>query len=512
VTAVATHIRLRKAARGDATAFAAVYESHHQALYRYCRSILRNPEDAQDALQSTMAKAFAALQTEQRDIDVKPWLFRIAHNEAISILRRRRETTELGDVPELAAIEDRVFEREELRNLQLDLADLPERQRAALVLRELNGLSHAEIAAVLETTPSAVKHTIFEARTSLFACREGREMGCHDVRRMLSDGDGRILRGRGLRAHLRNCSDCRLFQADLERRPVALKLLAPPLPTAAAASLLSGLLGGGGTAAKLLACIVIAGGGATVAVETHESGTQPAASAATATAKAKHASPPAGTRVPAAPAAGVVAKAPASTPAMRTASVARPGTRTSASRPERPKATAHGRAKPPRATAPGHLKHPSEPAKALAPGQVKKIGKVKTKAPKATPPGQAKKQAAKTPPGQAKKQAAKTPPGQAKKQAAKTPPGQAKKEAAKTPPGQAKKEAAKTPPGQANKQADKTPPGQADKGTPPGQDKKTAPPPPAPAESQAPPPSVPPGQAKKAEDPTPPGQAKKEHK
>ena len=94
-----------------------------------------------------MAKAFAALQTEKRDIDLKPWLFRIAHNEAISILRRRRETAELADVPELSPMEDRVLEREELRALQLDLADLPDRQRAALVLRELNGLSHAEIAA-----------------------------------------------------------------------------------------------------------------------------------------------------------------------------------------------------------------------------------------------------------------------------------------------------------------------------------------------------------------------------
>src|SRR6478609_4809266 len=258
MTAVPANLRLRRestlrsrAARGDAAAFSAVYDKHHQALYRYCRSILRHEEDAQDALQSTMAKAFAALQTEQRDIDLKPWLFRIAHNEAISILRRRRETDELGDVPEFSPMEDRVFEREELRNLQLDLADLPDRQRAALVLRELNGLSHAEIAAVLETTPSTVKHTIFEARNALFACREGREMGCHDVRRLLSDGDGRILRGRGIRAHLRSCPDCRLFQADLQRRPVALKLLAPPLPTAAAASLLSSLLGGGGTAAKL---------------------------------------------------------------------------------------------------------------------------------------------------------------------------------------------------------------------------------------------------------------------
>src|SRR3954449_226185 len=141
MTAVPATLRLRsegalrsRAARGDATAFAAVYERHHQALYRYCRSILRNDHDAQDALQSTMTRAFAALQNEERDFELRPWLFRIAHNEAISILRRARATDELDDQPALGELEDRVSEREELRILRLDLAQLPERQRAALVL------------------------------------------------------------------------------------------------------------------------------------------------------------------------------------------------------------------------------------------------------------------------------------------------------------------------------------------------------------------------------------------
>ena len=278
MTAVPATLRLRRegvlrsrAARGDATAFAAVYERHHQALYRYCRSILRHEEDAQDALQNTFARAFAALQDEQRDFELRPWLFRIAHNEAISILRRRRETSELGDLAgDDTEMEERVSEREELRVLRHDLADLPDRQRCALVLRELNGLSHAEIGTVLEMSPAAVKQAIFEARTALFSCREGREMACHDVRRMLSDGDGRILRGRGVRAHLRSCPDCRRFKSDLEHRPAALRMLAPPLPAAGAATLLSQLLGGP-TAIKLLACVAIAGGGTTVAaVEMHD--------------------------------------------------------------------------------------------------------------------------------------------------------------------------------------------------------------------------------------------------
>src|SRR4051812_11464714 len=196
-----TAARLRRpAARGDAAAFAALYERHHQALYRYCRSILRHDEDARDALQSAMARAFAALQDERRDLELRPWLFRIAHNEAVTILRQRRPTAELdAATAAIGEIEDRVAEREELRLLRLDLADLSERQRAALVLRELNGLSHAEIGQVLDLSPGAVKQALFDARSALFSSREGRALPCEEVRRKLSDGDGRVLRHRSVR-------------------------------------------------------------------------------------------------------------------------------------------------------------------------------------------------------------------------------------------------------------------------------------------------------------------------
>src|SRR5215218_10016507 len=160
--------RLRsRAARGSDAVFAAVYERHHQALYRYCRSIVQNDQDAQDALQNAFTRAFAALQTEQRDFDLRPWLFRIAHNEAITVLRQRRGTAVLDD-------DDRVAEREEVRLLGADLADLPERQRAALVLRELNGLSHEEIGRILDLSPSGVKQALFDARTALWNARDGR--------------------------------------------------------------------------------------------------------------------------------------------------------------------------------------------------------------------------------------------------------------------------------------------------------------------------------------------------
>lgn len=255
------------AVRGNGAAFEALYQCHHQALYRYCRSILHHDPDARDALQSTMAKAFAALQSEERDFELRPWLFRIAHNEAISILRRRQATEELDPALTLGAdtVVQAVENRERLAQLYADLADLPERQRAALVLRELSGLGHEEIANVLGCTARTVKQTIFEARTALHACQQGRAMACEDVQRTLSDGDGRSLRGRTMRAHLRSCASCRRFRAALERRPAELAALAPPLPVAAGAAVLAHLLPGGKAAAAMSGASAAASGGGGVA-------------------------------------------------------------------------------------------------------------------------------------------------------------------------------------------------------------------------------------------------------
>jgi RNA polymerase sigma factor (sigma-70 family) len=232
--------------RDDEAALAAMYERHHQALYRYCRSILRDDDDAQDALQSTLTKALAALRDEQRDFELRPWLFRIAHNEAISRLRRRRE---IADPDAVAAactdsLAQTVEDRERLAHLRTDLDDLPERQRSALILRELNGLSHEEIAGVLDISARAVKQTIFEARVALQECAEGRDMMCAEVQRALSDADGRVLRGRRMRSHLRACRSCRQFKAALAQRPADLAALAPALPAAAGSALLAHLLPG----------------------------------------------------------------------------------------------------------------------------------------------------------------------------------------------------------------------------------------------------------------------------
>ena len=87
----------KRAAGGDPEAFAAIFRRFQDELYRFCLAILREPQDAQDVVQNTMVKAMGALPGEQREMQLRPWLYRIAHNEAIE-LRRREQTAERLDL------------------------------------------------------------------------------------------------------------------------------------------------------------------------------------------------------------------------------------------------------------------------------------------------------------------------------------------------------------------------------------------------------------------------------
>jgi RNA polymerase sigma factor (sigma-70 family) len=237
----------RQAAKGDTRAFAAIFRRYHQDLYRYCMAILGDSQDAQDALQNTMVKVMRALPDEQRQIHLKPWLYRIAHNESIDLIRSRRPLQPLD--PELAAPgfepAQRAEQRARLQHLLVDLEDLPERQRGALLMRELAGLSFAEIGTALDASPAVVRQTIYEARLNLRRMDAGRETSCDAVTRALSDADGRVARRRDIRAHLRQCESCRAFRDQIRERGADLAAIAP-LPAAAAAGILHGILGGGG--------------------------------------------------------------------------------------------------------------------------------------------------------------------------------------------------------------------------------------------------------------------------
>ena len=195
-----------------------------------------------------MVKALRALPGEQREITLKPWLYRIAHNESVSLLRGRRPDSELDAAAHVgtAGAESIVESRERLRDLTADLQELTDQQRGSLLMRELGGLEFSEVAAALAVSATAAKQSVYEARCALQSMQEGRDMACDLMRRALSDGDKRTLRAMKLRSHLRACGSCRDFQAALDRRPAQLAAIVPPLPLAAGASMLHGILGGAG--------------------------------------------------------------------------------------------------------------------------------------------------------------------------------------------------------------------------------------------------------------------------
>jgi len=203
----------RRASKGDRRAIATIFERYRQELYNFCLGLLGEPQDAQDALQNTMVKILRSLPGEEREISLRPWLYRIAHNEAIELRRSSHPTQALDGylVDGQSSVTERAEQREQLEWLLKDLADLPERQRTVLVMRELSGLDFAEIGAALDTSGAVVRQSLYEARRNLEQMDHGRGMKCDAVARVLSDADRRITRRRDIRAHLRDCPDCRRF-------------------------------------------------------------------------------------------------------------------------------------------------------------------------------------------------------------------------------------------------------------------------------------------------------------
>jgi RNA polymerase sigma factor (sigma-70 family) len=256
----------RMAAGGDRVAFSVIADRYQQGLYAYCASLVGNRDDAADALQSTMLQALRALDGEERTIAVRPWLYRIAHNESMNLLRRpRTEQTEEEHPSVLADVEASADVRAQLRTVLEDIRGLPERLRGALVMRELAGLEYDDIGAALGTTAASAKQAVYDARRALFEVARGRDTDCATIQRQLSDGDRRTIRARPVRAHLSGCMDCRTFQVQMASRQSSLASFTPALPAAIAGQAAHGALAGT-TAGTAGTGITTTAGGQAVAV------------------------------------------------------------------------------------------------------------------------------------------------------------------------------------------------------------------------------------------------------
>ncbi len=219
---------------GDPTAFEILYDRHSRELLSFCSYILGSRHDAEDAVQSTFASAYRALLADERDVDLRPWLFAIARNASLSILRKRQPTAEInGAEPGRDDPVAQAEQREDLRQVLSTMLELPEHQRTALVLAEIHGLSHGEIGAVLGVRTERVKSYVYQARSSLISERLARSADCLEIREELATARGPALLKSRLRRHLRSCEGCRDYAQQLSRQRGQLGIPLPVLPSLA---------------------------------------------------------------------------------------------------------------------------------------------------------------------------------------------------------------------------------------------------------------------------------------
>lgn len=156
-----------RARRGDADAFAAIFERYQHRIINYLYGLVHDRELANDLAQESFLKAYKALPRMDDDLRLAPWLYRIAGNTAFSALRRRRLIRWLpllhdnGDLGETATMDGEVAEAEAVHRA---LARLPAKYAAPLLLHSHEGLTCNEIAVTLGISPGAVKTRLFRAR------------------------------------------------------------------------------------------------------------------------------------------------------------------------------------------------------------------------------------------------------------------------------------------------------------------------------------------------------------
>src|SRR3954452_19022425 len=152
---------------GHEQAFTVIVERYRPALTRYAGR-LAGAERAEDAVQQALVSAHRALVADpERAIELKPWLYRIVHNASLNQLRGARDEAPLDAAVHAALPDDAVERRAQLREALDAVAALPAAQRDAILLRELEGRSHDEIAAALGVTKGAARQYLFRARGAL---------------------------------------------------------------------------------------------------------------------------------------------------------------------------------------------------------------------------------------------------------------------------------------------------------------------------------------------------------
>lgn len=162
---------------GDLEAFGELVRRYQKPVFRIVLRMVKSPDDADDLTQDTFVRAHRGLRTFKDEFDFHPWLYRIAVNQAINFLnkRKRQAAVDLEGVPERDIKSgpepesplQSASRQEMLERLESALARLPEEQRTVFLLRVQEGLSYEEIAETMETPKGTVMSRLARARMAL---------------------------------------------------------------------------------------------------------------------------------------------------------------------------------------------------------------------------------------------------------------------------------------------------------------------------------------------------------
>ncbi len=236
---------------GNPGAFEAVVDRYQGRLLGFCRQMLGSTEDAEDVLQEVFVNAYRAMLADEREINLRPWLYRIARNRCLNHLRKptadAQESMDMVPEVEAASTAEKAHNREEFRQLLTDVGKLPETQRSALLLREMDAMSYEEIAQAMETSVPSVKSLLVRARISLAEASQARQLTCGEVRIDLAEAAEGLRKLSGpVRRHVRDCDECSDFRSQLRSNDKVLAALVPVGPLVAFKGFILSKLGLGG--------------------------------------------------------------------------------------------------------------------------------------------------------------------------------------------------------------------------------------------------------------------------
>jgi len=253
---------------GNPGAFEAIVDRYQGRLLGFCRQMLGSTEDAEDVLQEVFVNAYRAMLADEREINLRPWLYRIARNRCLNHLRKptadAQESMDMVPTVEAASTAEKVHNREEFRQLLTDVGKLPETQRSALLLREMDAMSYEEIAQAMETSVPSVKSLLVRARISLAEASQARQLTCGEVRIDLAEAAEGLRKLSGpVRRHVRDCEECSDFRSQLRSNDKVLAALVPVGPLIALKGFIASKLGLGGAGTGGAATATATGAGAT---------------------------------------------------------------------------------------------------------------------------------------------------------------------------------------------------------------------------------------------------------